>query len=117
MDGKPLANALVVFSPVAGGRSSTGKTDAGGKYELSFIEGKGALLGSHKVSVTTLQEAAQAVVEVSSDDPAYAQQGSAADYEKALVKETIPARYNTETELTKDVTAGSNTMDLELTSS
>jgi len=117
MDGKPLANALVVFSPTAGGRSSTGTTDASGHYELSFVESQGALLGSHKVSVTTLPAAEQTSTEMSSDDAAYENQGSAADYQNATTEEAIPARYNSETELTKDVAAGSNTINLELTSS
>ena len=115
MDGEPLANALVTFTPEAGGRGSIGKTDAGGKYELAFVDGKGALIGNHKVSVTTIKEAA-AVTEMSSDSPEYANQGSSADYDKAETKEPIPEKYNTKTELTFDVKAGSNTYDIPLES-
>ncbi len=115
MDGKPLANALVTFTPEAGGRGSTGKTDASGNYELAFIDGKGALIGTHKVSVTTIKEAAAAVA-MSSDSPEYANQGSSADYDNATTKEPIPEKYNTKTELTFDVAAGSNTYDIPLES-
>ena len=115
MDGQPLANALVTFTPEAGGRGSTGKTDASGKYELAFVDSKGALIGAHKVSVTTIKEAA-AAVEMSSDSPEYANQGSSADYDSAKTEEPIPAKYNTKTELTFDVKAGSNTYDIPLES-
>ncbi len=41
------------------------------------------------------------------------------DYAQASrsVEETIPARYNTRSELTHEVTAGRNVIDLTLTSS
>jgi hypothetical protein len=117
MDGQPLPNALVTFQPEGGGRASIGKTDANGQYELIWGERKGAELGSHKVSVTTLQEA-QPVEEMSSDSDEYMKQatGDPSAYDKATVTEPIPARYNTNTELVKQVESGSNTIDLELTS-
>ena len=116
MDGAPLANALVTFTPEAGGRGSMGKTDANGKYELAFVDSKGALIGAHKVSVTTIQESSGGTTEMSSDSPEYANQGSSADYDKAVVKEPIPEKYNTKTELTFDVKAGANTYDIPLKS-
>lgn len=117
LDGEPVTNGLVTFTPEAGGRGSTGKTDASGKYTLSFVEGPGALVGTHKVTVTTLKEAA-AVEEVSSDSDAYMKQamgGSASDYDNATVTEPIPAKYNTETTLTCEVTSGGNTFDIPMT--
>ena len=116
LDGKPLTNSLVTFSPEAGGPASTGKTDAEGKYELYRIEGKGAVLGKHKVSVTTLQEAAAAAA-MSSDSADYAKQamgGAATDYNKAAVVERIPARYNAQTELSFEVKSGDNTANFDL---
>ncbi|MHB8901481.1 MAG: carboxypeptidase-like regulatory domain-containing protein [Thermoguttaceae bacterium] len=115
MDGKPLENALVTFTPAAGGRGSTGTTDASGKYELAFIDGKGALVGGHKVTVTSLPKAV-AAVEVSSDSPEYANQGSSADYDSAAVNETIPAKYNTQSTLTFEVKPGPNTYDIPIES-
>ena len=48
--GKPLANVSVTFSPVAGGISSGGRTDADGKFALLCQNGKaGAVEGKHKV--------------------------------------------------------------------
>jgi len=118
MDGSPLPNALVTFVPEAGGRAATGKTDAGGKYELIFLDKKGALVGKHKVSVTSVQEA-KPVTEMSSDSPEYKKQamgGSASDYAKATVAEPIPARYNSKTTLSYEVKPGTNVINLELTS-
>lgn len=118
MDGQPLPNAIVTFTPQAGGRTGTGKTDANGQYKLVFAGGEGATIGMNKVSVTTAPETV-AVTETSSDSEAYAQQamgGSASDYDTAKVTEPIPARYNKNTELTFEVKSGSNVYDIELKS-
>ena len=99
MDGKPLADVLVTFEPQAGGRQSMGTTNAQGVYELTYdVETKGAVVGSHRVTVTTpgVSEA---------PDPS----GEA--------KDPVPAKYNTESTLVEEVKAGANTIDLELTSS
>jgi len=119
LDGRPVTNGLVTFTPQAKGGASVGKTDASGQYELLCLDRKGALIGQHKVTVTTLQEAA-AVTEMRSDSPEYAKQAASATdqsaYDSAKVVEPIPARYNTNTELTKEVKSGSNVIDLELKS-
>jgi hypothetical protein len=117
LDGKPVTNGLVTFMPAAGGRPATGKTNTSGQYELLGVDGKGALLGQHRVTVTTLQEVV-AAAEMSSDSPEYAKQAVAdpSDYDSAAVVEPIPARYNTNTELTFEVKSGSNVIDLELKS-
>lgn len=119
MDGEPLDNALVTFTPVEGGRSSTGKTDENGNYTLSFADRTGALVGTHEVSVMTLTDVeGEDMSEVSSDSDAYMEQamGGASDYDNATVTEQIPAKYNTETELTFEVESGKNTYDIELSS-
>lgn len=119
LDGNPVTNGLVTFVPVGGGRPATGKTDENGQYVLVGVDGKGALLGQHQVSVTTVKEAAT-VTEIRSDSPEYAKQAvsgsSSSDYNTAKVVEPIPARYNTNTELSFEVKAGSNVIDLELKS-
>lgn len=117
LDGTPVTNGLVTFVPVGGGRPATGKTDANGQYTLVGVDGKGALLGQHRVTVTTVKEAA-AVTEMRSDSPEYAKQAmpDPSDYDTAKVVEPIPARYNANSELTFEVKAGSNVIDLELKS-
>jgi len=97
LDGAPLPDATVTFQP-QGGRASIGITDASGHYELIFSrDAKGAVLGKHTVSITTLQE-------------------GDADEGVEAVPEKVPAKYNSKTELTKDVVAGKNEFDFELSS-
>lgn len=117
MDGQPMENVLVTFVPEQGGRAATGKTDASGQYELIYLTHKGALVGKHKVTVTTLQEAKKPVSEMRSDSPEYQKylKESQDDYNKAVVREPIPERYNAKTELVKEVSSGKNVIDLELT--
>jgi hypothetical protein len=56
IDGKPLAKAGVRFYPT-GGRSSSGRTDAEGRFVLTCFEpNDGALVGSHKVIVAAIEE-------------------------------------------------------------
>src|SRR4051812_6690607 len=59
-NGKPVANAAIVFSPVPkndadreSGKPATGYTDAEGNYRLStFKNFDGALVGKHRVTVS-----------------------------------------------------------------
>lgn len=98
LDGKPLEGALVMFTPVAGGRPAAARTDEAGRYELQYTESRdGALLGEHTVSISTYQEG-----DVSSGIP--------------NVPEKVPAKYNVHSELKKTVEAGNNTFDFPLDS-
>lgn len=59
LDGEPLAEATVVFTPTkAGGTTAMGVTDEGGNYELfisaSNVRQAGAVPGDYKVQVSTL---------------------------------------------------------------
>ncbi len=65
LDGKPIADVLVSFQPVAVGRNdpnpgpgSTGRTDAQGRFVLQVIEPEepGAVVGKHIVRLTTVHE-------------------------------------------------------------
>ena len=97
MDGSPLPDAMVTFQPESG-RPSYGRTDANGRYELVYTRNeKGAVPGKHTVSISTLQ-------------------GGDPDAGGELVPEKVPAKYNTRTELTREVQAGSNEFDFELSS-
>lgn len=97
LDGKPLPSAMVSFHPVQGGRQSFCRTDANGHFQLRYVANEnGALIGKHKVTVTTA-----------------CAEGAAAKYDK----EKVPARYqNTNTTLEKEVVSGANKIDLLLTS-
>ena len=98
MNGKPLAGALVIFSPIAKGGSidagpgSSGKTNDKGEYTLTSDMGRtGALVGKHRVSVSLMNPGIG-----ESDDRRRPGQ---------LVNQ-VPVRYNGKTELTYEVPAG-----------
>jgi len=93
-DGKPLANAEVVFQPFDGSRSSDGMTDASGKYSLRFTPTKlGAVPGEHKVSIRT------APGEPDPENP---------------IKELLPAKYHSATELKATLRKGRQVVDFDL---
>ena len=96
MDGQPLANVTISFSP-SQGRPSIGKTDAAGKYELGYLgDTKGAVIGAHTVSISTPQEAPT--------PPG------------TTYKDPVPAKYNAKTTLKEEVKAGDNTINFDLVS-
>src|SRR2546423_9727590 len=91
LDGQPLAEAFVVFSPTAHGTTSYGKTDAGGNYEMMFTDSeKGAWIGENLVRIST---------------------GDLGRGGGAGPKERVPIAYNQESKLTADVKRGSNTFN------
>jgi len=108
VDGEPAEGLLVIFEPQADptgsqkstdvGKTSTGVTDAAGKYELSYTDGgKGAIIGKHIVRVMTMSE------------------GGGADAEAVPVsKYKIPARYNTDSGRVEDVKEGENSITIEI---
>ncbi|MHC2069707.1 carboxypeptidase-like regulatory domain-containing protein [Bremerella sp. T1] len=119
MDGKPLPNAIVSFVPTAGGRASVATTNESGEYQLAFIDRMGALIGNHKVSITTaVQSDDEDFSEISSDDPRYEEMlmTRRSDYNNAVVREPIPATYNAKSEIVKEVESGSNVIDFPLNS-
>ena len=97
LDGTPLKEAMVTFVPESG-RPSYGGTDESGYYELVYTEAKkGAVPGSHTVRVST-------------------QRGGDPDSGIKAQPERIPRKFNTQSQLKKTVEAGSNTINVELTS-
>jgi hypothetical protein len=101
LDGNPLPDALVTFSPKSGaGSPSAGRTDTSGNYSLSYTRDiSGAELGEHIVRITTYQ----------AGDPD-------AEPPTASVPEKVPLKYNHKSELTREVKPGTNDIDLELKS-
>jgi hypothetical protein len=92
LNGKPLAGALVVFTPSGPGRSASDLTDAAGRYELTYLRDiAGATLGPHVVIITTATE----------------ERGG---------REILPPRYHEKTELSATIAAGANTIDFPLES-
>lgn len=101
MDGKPLADATVVFIP-EDGRPAGATTDEDGNYVLNFSGGrKGALPGLSTVRIMTMRDASE-------DENGKPIPGR---------RETVPAKYNTDTTLTFDVQSDQrNTANFELES-
>lgn len=100
LDGQPLEMATVEFVPeMPEGSSSSGVTDASGRYELMYLEGRrGSLPGKYVVRITTWRQE-----HVPGGTP-------------HEIAERVPSSYNTDSGLRRDVTTGSNTLDFELDS-
>ena len=99
LDGEPLADALLVFTPMTGGRPAAARTDANGKYKLVYTRNaSGTIVGEHVVEITTGDE-------LEMDD---------GTVEK--IAEKVPAKYNLDSELRANVEDGSNVFDFELLS-
>lgn len=105
LDGQPLAGARVEFDLDPGavaygkmsGSSAYGRTDARGRFKLkSTHERSGAPVGKNIVRITTRD------VTIDSDG------------NEVLVPERLPPKYNTATELSEEVTPGSNDFTFEL---
>src|SRR5262249_47717449 len=88
MDGKPLANATIVFSP-ENGRPAGARTDEKGNYVLNFTEGRqGAVPGLSSVQISTARDGEQD------------ENGKKVTPD---VKETVPMEYNAASKLTFNV--------------
>jgi hypothetical protein len=91
LGGTPLPDAVVIFQPTSGGPSSHGLTDKSGHYELMFAADEpGALVGKHMVTVETKR------------------------FHIPDSVEKVPAKYNAQTELEREVVAEAQTINLEL---
>ena len=99
LDGKPAAGVHVGFQPVAAagnnnpGGGSYAITDEDGRFTLRMVEGgqSGAVVGKHRVEITTRVEAENATDSRPKSSPP---------------KAVIPPRYNRNSELTFEVPAG-----------
>jgi len=100
LDGAPLANCEVVFSPVESGRPAAATTDENGNYELaSSMSQKGVFPGSYTVHMSTEKE---------NED------------ESGRVKRTaelVPAAYRSEKAPVVEVTGSGGKFDFDLKSS
>lgn len=112
LNGQPLADAAVMFNPVATpgnvapGPGATGVTDADGRYTLTLVgkTTKGAVVGKNRVEITMMKH--------DNPDPA----DDRPQRPKATVK--IPARYHSkDSKLEFDVpSGGTDSANFELTS-
>jgi hypothetical protein len=111
MDGEPVEGVTVTFMPNGGGGVSFGTTDSNGEYTLTHFSGsRGAVIATHSVSIEVDEDD-----EENWDSEGYEEEPEEAEDEP--VERRIPERYNDETELTAEVSAGDNPIDFTLTSS
>ena len=105
LNNEPLPNAIVNFSPTAAGRPSTAETDSEGRYSLLYLtDVDGAVVGEHTVTVEKIVSEEEDNL---SDDPADLEPG------QELPKQ-LPASAS-DGSIFKDVAAGHNDIDIELT--
>lgn len=110
LDGTPLAHVLVRFSPAERGISaawiSEGTTDDLGHYELVSPMGPGAVVGTHRVTVSE-----GGVPDEIRDD-----QGKVAAWLGKLAGRPLPGRYGTIATSPLEVSVGPSdgTLDLHL---
>lgn len=99
LDGEPLANAVIEFTPTGGeGRSSFGRTDEEGNYDLEFARDRnGAWIGENQVLITTAE-----ILEEGDENG-----------EDRYSPERVPEKYSHEV---RNVESGSNRFDFFLTS-
>lgn len=95
LDGKPLKDIAVRFED-EGGSATIARTDASGKYVLQYsMDQMGAPVGKHKVTIFT---------------PAPVSEGTG----DRAPKEVVPAKYNTQSTLIREVKSGNQVINFEL---
>ncbi|MCA9085811.1 MAG: hypothetical protein KDA81_17245 [Planctomycetaceae bacterium] len=100
IDGKPASGVDVSFAPLDGGRPSSARTDANGRYDLVYsTSAMGAKIGMHKVKIAG---AANAATEAWEEDWA----------KTSDVPLTVVPKEYAETEKRAEVKEGINEVDL-----
>jgi hypothetical protein len=99
LDGSPLRDALVAFVPASEeGTWACGRTDSDGRYKLEQgADVEGTTAGRYTVRITTLREG-----------------NAEADPPIPFLPETVPTKYNLQSELTAVVTPQDTAFDFNL---
>ena len=124
-NGKPVSEATVAFLCDGAPRQAIGQTDETGSYQLStFQKYDGAVIGTHVVTVTKLAENDSSMpdtdVEISKQEMNRAIRDSMMQTANQLTEgknSEIPEKYSRHdtSTLIKEVIAGDNVINLELT--
>ena len=100
--GKPVPHGSVTFMPTGSSPAATGEIQSDGKYTLTtYSSGDGAVLGSHKVMIVSIQDTSAKLPEE----------------RNPLPPPLVPDKYTNPatTPLTAEVKDQENTIDFELT--
>ena len=97
VDGQPVQSGAIVFTPVDGASATAGGKIADGKYDVT------APLGLCKIAIRVPKVVGEKKLYDTPNSPV-----------RTVTDETLPARFNDETELTYDVQPGSQEHDFEL---
>ena len=103
LDGNSIGPGMIVFAPIGGGKPAIGAIDDGGDYFLNTSRELGITPGKYRISLS-IREVPQNLQRSDQPPPG---------------KSLIPAKYEqaATSGLEYDVVPGSNTIDIELTSS
>lgn len=115
MEGKPVADAMVIFIATEKPMPAAGKTDANGVAQLTTYEtGDGAVIGLHKVQVLKT-EATTAMPAAELDSEAYDPEAIPTNVQ---TKSLVPGKYtNSGTSgFTADVKTGANAFKFDMKS-
>jgi len=113
LDGNPLSNAVVIFEDMDGS-FSFGKTDEKGRYSLQFdSETAGVKPGEKTVRISTGKKLVGAAG-VDESDPDGTREDENGKTVKVVNNETVPAKYNTQSELQVEVTNEESSYDFDL---
>jgi hypothetical protein len=105
LDGKPLQEGSVLFTPVEGTRgSAAGGKIVNGRYELSAKTGPA--IGRNRVEIRAMRKTGKMVPK------AFGRPGEMVP-EKV---EAIPPRFNSKSELNVEIKSGDNTADFDVSS-
>ena len=99
VDGAPLKQGFITFVPADGKTATSGGAITDGRYSVKVP------VGSMKVSVSASKVVGRKKLYDTPNSP-----------EQDVTQESLPARYNGQTELKLDVKAGTNPKDWDLTS-
>jgi len=103
-DGEPVPTGAIKFTPTDGTAGpTTGAKITNGSYTISASQG--ATVGPNRVEIVAAKKTGRKVPDAN-------QPGK----ERDETVQMIPAKYNTNSELKKTVTTGTNTIDFDLTS-
>jgi hypothetical protein len=96
-DGTPVADGSITFVPADGQTPTAGGTVKDGKYACRVP------VGAMKVSITSAKEVGRKKLYQTKDSP-----------DMPVMKEVLPEKYNMKTQLTYEVTAGTQVKDFTL---